>query len=477
VSTTTPQTGAAGEAPAAAPTVFILYGATGDLAKRLVMPGFAALATAGLLPEQWTLVGSGRRSLSDEEYRQHVREGLREFGKDVDDGVLDEIGAGLRFAGGGFSEDDPGELLDVVAREKAALGDGAQLVHYLALPPSTFEAYTRAIAKHGLAEGARVVYEKPYGTSPESFEELDALVQSVFSEDQVFRIDHFLGKEATQQLHVLRFANRLFEQVWSAEHVAQVQIDVPETLGVDERAQFYDATGATLDMLVTHLLQVAAEVALEPPAGPDPQDLQDSRESVLACFRPIDPDEVVLGQGAGYRDLEHVEAGSSTDTFVAARVWVDTDRWRGTPFLLRTGKKLAESHQHVTLVLRRPESGGRGAHEPETITFALSGNGTVWAQVTARRPGVSDDLVPGRLFLDLSDLPNAEPLPAYAALLRDVLLGERALFTSSAGLRDAWRVVSPLLERRPEVQSYEPGSWGPAAADGLAAPYGWLTQH
>ena len=458
------------------PTVFVLYGATGDLAKRLVMPGFAALATAGLLPERWLLVGSGRRSLPDADYRDHVVAGLREFGKGVSDDVLEEVGAGLRFAGGGFSEEDAGELLDVLAAAREELGGEVQVVHYLALPPSTFEAYTRAIAKHGLAESSRVVYEKPYGTSPESFEELDELVQSVFDEEQVFRIDHFLGKEATQQLHVLRFANRLFEQVWSAEHVAQVQIDVPETLGVDERAQFYDATGATLDMLVTHMLQVAAEVALEPPAGSDPTALQEARESVLAAFRPIDPEEVVLGQGVGYRDLDDVEDGSSTDTFVAARVWVDTDRWHGVPFLLRTGKKLAESHQHVTLVLKEPESGLHGSGAPETITFTLSGNGSVWAGVTARRPGISDDLVPGRLYLDLEDLPNAEPLPPYAALLRDVLIGDRALFTSSAGLRDAWRVVTPLLQQRPELQPYEPGSWGPEAAEELAAPYGWLTQ-
>ncbi|WP_432536435.1 glucose-6-phosphate dehydrogenase [Kineococcus arenarius] len=463
------------------PTVFVLYGATGDLAKRLVMPGFAALAKAGLLPERWTLIGSGRRAMSDDDYRSHVVDGLREFGKELDERVLEQVAAGLRFAGGGFSESDPGELLDVLATARGELGEDAQLVHYLALPPSTFDDYTRAIAAHGLAEGSRVVYEKPYGTSPESFEELDALVQSVFDEEQVFRIDHFLGKEATQQLHVLRFANRLFEQVWSAEHVAQVQIDVPETLGVDERAQFYDATGATLDMLVTHLLQVAAEVAAEPPSGPGPDALQEAREAVLGCFRPIDPAEVVLGQSSGYRHLEHVDDESGTDTFVAARVWVDNDRWRGVPFVLRTGKKLAESHQHVTLVLRPPTSLQHGAgertDEPETITFTLSGNGTVWAGVTARRPGVSDDLVPGKLHLDLAELPDAEPLPPYAALLRDVLIGDRALFTTSTGLRDAWRVVTPLLQQRGELHPYEAGTWGPPGADELAAPYGWLTQH
>ncbi|MGI4896536.1 MAG: glucose-6-phosphate dehydrogenase [Janthinobacterium lividum] len=460
----------------AGPTVFVVYGATGDLAKRLVMPGFAALAKAGLLPEKWILIGNGRRKLSEDEYRDQVRKGLEEFGKDLDDSTLDEIGAGLRFAGGGFTAEDPGSLLDAIAAARAEIGEDAQLVHYLALPPTTFPAYTRAIAAHELAAGSRVVYEKPYGTSPTSFEELDELVLSVFDEDQVFRIDHFLGKEATQQLHVLRFANRMFEQLWSAENVAQVQIDVPETLGVDDRAQFYDETGATLDMLVTHLLQIAAEVALDPPSGWGSEALAAARESVLSKFRALDPSEVVLGQGTGYTSLDDVPEESTTDTFVAARVWVDTDRWRGVPFLLRTGKKLAESHQHVTLVLKPPIARPDETDEPEAITFTLSGNGTVWVGVTARRPGVSDDLVPGRLYLDLASLPDAEPVPPYAALLRDVLIGDRALFTTSAGLRDAWRIVTPLLEKRPELIPYAAGSWGPEEADELAAPFGWLTE-
>ncbi|WP_432510020.1 glucose-6-phosphate dehydrogenase [Kineococcus sp. SYSU DK001] len=472
---------ALGATTSAGPTVFVVYGASGDLAKRLVMPGFAALAAADLLPERWVLIGSGRRATPDDRYRDHVRAGLEEFARGKN-GVTDEVIAsilpGLRFAGGGFSADDPGELLDAIAAAKEEVGDDAQVVHYLALPPSTFEDYTKAIAAHGLAEGTRVVYEKPYGTSPQSFEELDRLVLSVFDEQQVFRIDHFLGKEATQQLHVLRFANRMIEQLWSNEHVAQVQIDVPEVLGVDERATFYDETGATLDMLVTHLLQVAAEVALDPPADWTSEALAKAREDVLAKFRPIDPDEVILGQGSGYQEIKDVREGSTTDTFVAARVWVDTERWSGVPFVLRTGKKLAESHQHVTLVFKRPSNSPQkddGA-APETLTFTLSGNGSVFAGVTARRPGVSDDLVPGKLYLDLAELPNAEPLPPYAALLRDVLIGDRALFTTSNGLRDAWRVAAPMLDRRPELHPYEPGTWGPAAAEAIAAPYGWLTE-
>jgi glucose-6-phosphate 1-dehydrogenase len=254
-----------------------------------------------------------------------------------------------------------------------------------------------------------------------------------------------------------------------------VQIDVPETLGVDERAQFYDATGATLDMLVTHMLQVAAEVALEPPAGPGPDALQEARESVLAAFRPIDPAEVVLGQGEGYRDLEDVEDGSSTDTFVAARVWVDTDRWHGVPFLLRTGKKLAADGERVSLLLRQPD--GPVSDVPgygNVVSLSLSGAGSIDLRLVTKEPGPDLELAEATASLRIGDVPGGTPLAPYAALIQDVLVGDRSLFTSSGGLRSAWAAVQPLLESPPEVHSYAPGSWGPAAADELAGPGGWL---
>src|SRR4051812_42966088 len=263
----------------------------------MVLPAFYDLARRDLLPKQWRLIGNGRGDVSHEDFAGRVHDALEEFGPHPDQGPWEDFRGRLRFAGGGFASEDPGSLLDVLGEARDELGGDVRYVHYLAVPPEAFEGLTRGLAEHGLAEGARVVYEKPYGTSPESFRELDELVLSVLDEDQVFRIDHFLGKEGTQDLHVLRFANRLFSQIWSREHIAQVQIDVPEELDVTDRAAFYDATGAGLDMLVTHLFQVAAEVAMEPPASLSPTDLQAARESVLACFRPLDTDrDVVLGQ-------------------------------------------------------------------------------------------------------------------------------------------------------------------------------------
>ncbi|MDT7578807.1 MAG: glucose-6-phosphate 1-dehydrogenase, partial [Pseudonocardiales bacterium] len=272
--------------------------------------------------------------------------------------------------------------------------------------------------------------------------------------------------------HVLRFTNAIVGDVWCNRGVRQVQIDVPETLDIDDRAGFYDATGATLDMVVTHLFQVAAEIAMEAPASLAGADLLAARESVIACFRPLDPGEVVLGQYDGYRDVEGVEAGSATDTFIAARLWVDTDRWRGVPFLLRTGKRLAVSEQRVTLVLKPPADGPVADVPPAAISLSLKGTGELDVTLIAKKPGPEVALEAGTAPLPLSRDDGLD-LPAYATLIRAVLAGDRSLFTSSEGLEAAWRVAAPLLENRPEVQSYPKGSWGPDTAAELAGPAGW----
>ncbi len=448
------------------PTIFVLFGATGDLARRMVLPAFAALAGNGLLPEEWVLVGNGRKDEDDAWFVEHVREVLD------DESAFAAVREHLMFAGNGFSADDPGDLPDTLARAREQVGGEALLVHYIALPPSTFEPYVQALAAHDLVDGARVVFEKPYGTGPAAFEHLEQVVHGVLDEEQVYRLDHFLGKEATQNLHVLRFTNAIIGDVWCNRRVTQVQIDVPETLDIDDRAAFYDATGATLDMVVTHLFQVVAEIAMEPPASLAPGDLMAARESVIACFRPLDPDEVVLGQYDGYRDVEGVADGSDTDTFIAARLWVDTDRWRGVPFLLRTGKRLAVSAQRITLDLAPPPGGPVDAPPPTAISLSLTGTGELDITVVTKKPG------PDLAFTALAaPLPLAEgggpELPAYATLIRDVLTGDRSLFTSSAGLAAAWRALAPVLERRPEVLPYAPGSWGPEAAAELPGPAGW----
>jgi glucose-6-phosphate 1-dehydrogenase len=462
------------------PTVFVLFGATGDLAKRMVIPAFFDLARHNLLPKKWLLVGNGRGDVSHEDFRQHVQEVLTEFGPKPEDGPWEAFSKNLRFAGGGFEKSDPGSLLDVIGDAKKDLGGDAQLIHYLAIPPTAFEKVTEGLGEHGLAEGSRVVYEKPFGTSPANFHELDEMVHKTLDEEQVYRIDHFLGKEGTQNLHALRFGNGLFDAVWDREHVRAVQIDVPETLDVTDRIEFYDATGALLDMIVTHLFQLAAEVAMEPPVSMKADDLQAARESVIAAFRPLAREDVVFGQFDGYQDEEGVKDDSTTDTFVAARLWVDTDRWRGVPFLLRTGKQLAESKQQVSLIFTKPAAGPLSHDTPElgnVLTLDLTGSGAINLQVVVKDPGPDSDLTTDTMTLDLGKAGDEDSLPPYVRLIHDVIDGDRSLFTRPDGLGAAWATIAPILDAPPDVQPYARGSWGPDAATELAAPDGWLLPH
>jgi glucose-6-phosphate 1-dehydrogenase len=463
-------------ADGAGPVVFVLFGATGDLARRMVLPAFYQLARDGLLPPQWRLVGNGRGDVADETFRAHVRDALTEFGSEPEQEQWDAFAQRVFFAGGGFSTDDPGRLPGVVGEARRSLGGDPQLIHYLAVPPVAFAGLTKALGQYGLAAGARVVYEKPFGTSRESFRELDRVVHSVLDEQQVYRIDHFLGKEATQDLHLLRFANGSSAAYWSRDYVESVQIDVPETLGISDRAQFYDATGAVLDMLVTHLFQVAAEVAMEPPASLGPLDLQAAREKVISCFRPLDPAEVVLGQFDGYRDVPGVDPRSSRDTFVAARLWIDSPRWGDVPFCLRTGKRMAASKQRVSLILRDPPGplAGRLPDDANVLSFSLAGDGEIDLSLVAKKPGPALELDVAHASIPLASLHGADPLPPYVRLIHDVLLGDRSLFTRPDGLAAVWDVAEPLLSSPPRVNPYPPGSWGPAQARDLVAPGHWL---
>ncbi len=462
--------------PAPGPTVFVLFGATGDLAKRLVLPAFYGLYLQGLLPKQWQLVGNGRGDVSHEDFRKHVHDVLTQFGPKPEASDWDKFARHLLFAGGGFSTDSPGSLLDVIAEATRTLADEPQYVHYFAVPPVAFAELTKALGQHNLAKDSRVVYEKPFGTSQKGFRELDRAVHLVLDEKQVYRIDHFLGKEATQDLHVLRFANGLFSGMWDRRHIESVQIDVPERLGVTDRSVFYDDTGAVLDMLVTHLIQVAAEVAMEPPASLRADDLQPAREKVISSFRKLDPAEVVLGQFTGYRDVPGVRPKSQQNTFVAARLWIDDERWKGVPFYLRTGKRLAATRQQVSVILRKPAGplADQLPDEANALCFSLAGDGEIDLTLVAKKPGVGLMLDNAKAALPLASLHGADPLPPYVRLIHDVLIGDRSLFTRPDGLAAVWEVADPLLTNPPAVVPYAPGSWGPVEARTLIAPGHWM---
>jgi glucose-6-phosphate 1-dehydrogenase len=457
------------------PTIFVLYGATGDLAHRLVLPAIFQLAIAGLLPTDWRLIGNGRGDLSDEDFQERVRQSLEEFGPKPSEGPWDEVRARLRFAGGGFSSSDPGTLLATVKQAEKEIGDHPQLIHYMAVPPAAFGPLTEAIGTHHLAQGSRVVYEKPFGTSLQSFTELDRIAHETFEEKQIYRIDHFLGKEATQDIHVLRFANGLFAGAWDRTHIESVQIDVPETLDVATRASFYESTGAILDMLVTHLMQLAAEVAMDPPHCLEPECLTTVRESVIGCFRPLTHADVVVGQYEGYRETKGVAADSRTETFVAARMWVDNERWDGVPFLLRTGKCLAESHQRVSVIFKDPVPGLPNQPMGQSVLgFELSGDGEVRLALVVKEPGVSEALGTATVVIPLRRAFHMPSLPAYSRLLHDVLTGDRSLFTRPDGLAHVWEVADGILSDKPEPLSYPKNSWGPPAAGELSTPDHWI---
>jgi glucose-6-phosphate 1-dehydrogenase len=456
------------------PTVFVLYGATGDLSHRLVLPALFSLAKEGLLPRDWRLIGNGRGDVAHEDFQELVRSSLEEFGPKPSEGPWDEFRSRLRFAGGGFDAKSPGRLLEAIGHAEDELttqGSPPQRVHYMAVPPAAFAPLTEGIGAHGLAQRSRVVYEKPFGTSLQSFEQLDAVADAVFNEQQVFRIDHFLGKEATQDIHVLRFGNGLFASAWDRLHIERVEIDVPETLDVGTRADFYEHTGAILDMIVTHLFQVAAEVAMEPPRSVHPGHIAEARERVIGCFRPLTWDDAVIGQYQGYRDIKGVPADSRTETFVALRLWIDNDRWRGVPFLLRTGKCLAVSRQRVSIVFKEPPTTFRDTPaEGNVVTFDLAGGGEIDLSFVAKRPGPESTLAVAHIGLPLGKAFHTPSLPAYSRLIHDVLMGDRSLFTRPDGLAHTWIVAGALLENKPEPIPYPRGSWGPDAWPAGAPP-------
>lgn len=444
------------------PHVLVLFGGTGDLAARKLLPGLLHLAEAGLMPEDWRLIGSGRHAPGGawppgEEWEPH-RERATFVASSADDG--EDLGRAVREA-------------------REALGATSRTLFYLSVPPSAMEPMVEMLgAVDGLADArSRVVMEKPFGSDLASAKHLNRSVHQVFDEEQVFRIDHFLGKEAAQDILALRFANGLLEPIWNARHVAMVQVDVPETLGLEGRAAFYEETGAFRDMVVTHLAQIMGFVAMDAPASLDPGDLHDAKAKAFARLRPFTRDDAVFGQWAGYRDQDGVDPASETETFVALRAWIDTERWQDVPFLLRTGKRMAEDRRVVTVTLRDSAHIGllprAVPHErPNEVVFELQDDPKILVTVRVKAPGPALEVAPAALRLDVERALGGGGLEAYERLLHDVMLGDRLLFTRGDEIELLWERAAPLLAAPPEVLSYEPGSWGPGAADALAAPDG-----
>ena len=453
--------------------VFVLFGATGDLAKRKLFPGLYRLAAAKRLPDDYAVIGSGRHSPgSDDDFRDAVGSGLRESVDDIDEGVLSDFLARLSLQTS--SVDDGTDLATAVRDARSRLGEESRTLIYLSIPPTATKSMIGMLGRQNLTDGARIVIEKPFGTV--SSRELDAALKEVVAEDQVYRIDHFLGKEAVQNILALRFANGLIEPAWNRCHLVSVQVDVPETLTVEGRGSFYEATGCFRDMISTHLCQVLGFIAMEPPVHLDATSLRNEKSKVFAAMKPPDPQRVVFGQYEGYRDEDGVADDSAVETFVALEAFVDTERWQGVPFYLRTGKALAATRRTVTLTFRTPPQGrfGDNVYGPNELVLELSDDPTVSARMTAKRPGPQLDLMAVHVDLDVgAEDPDDTPLEAYERLLLDVMRGDQTLFTRSDEVDRLWQVCQPVLDARPPVHAYAQGSWGPAEALALPGNQGW----
>ena len=335
--------------------VIVVFGATGDLARRKLLPALYHLAEAGLLPGRCRVIGSSPAELTDDEFRSVACDAVAEFGRCEASGPgWEAFPESLSYVPGAFERDRAEPLSRAVREAEEAFGGGPRRLFYLAVPPEAFAPIVEGLGAAGLADRARAILEKPFGTDLASARALNEVVHNVFDEEQVFRIDHFLGKETVQNILALRFANGMFEPVWNREHVDHVQIDVPEELGIGTRAGFYDRTGALRDMVVTHLLQVLGFVAMEPPVSLEPKPLIDEKVKVFQSMAPLDPGDVVRGQYDGYRGEEGVTPHSETETFVAGRLFIDNWRWAGVPFYFRTGKRMAQSRRTVTIAFREP---------------------------------------------------------------------------------------------------------------------------
>jgi glucose-6-phosphate 1-dehydrogenase len=457
--------------------VIVLFGATGDLARRKLLPGLAHLSLSKLAPEI-EVVGTSLEELDDEEFGKFASRAIREFSsRPLERDQWFRFAERLSYVP---TSAGPDGLAAAVKAAEERLGAGTRRMHYLSVPPSAAPAVLKTLSEADLVDNSGVIMEKPFGTDLSSAIELNRQVHETFDEEQIFRIDHFLGKEAALNILAFRFANGLFEPIWNRNFIDHVQIDIPETLGLDQRANFYEATGAYKDMVVTHLFQVLAFVAMETPTALEPRAIGEEKNKVFRSMEPVDPHSVVRGQYVGYRDSEGVARDSETETFVALKVGIDNWRWAGVPFYLRTGKRLAEGQRIISIAFREapksmfPGGSGVGAQGPDHLTFDLADESRVSLSFYGKRPGPGMRLDKLSMQFSTEETGKADDvLEAYERLLLDAMHGDRTLFTTAEGIEALWERSEPLLQTPPPVKPYPQGSWGPNAIHQLIAPHAW----
>lgn len=456
------------------PCSVVVFGASGDLARRKLMPALFNLECDGFLQDDLKVVGFGRSGMDDEAFRREVMIGVSVgSGGGTGKAAYDRFASRLHYVRGEYS--DPSALSRLRARLTALKGESPEELYYLALPPSVSESLLGCMAGGRFApasRSARIMIEKPFGTGLEGARRMNALLAAAFDESRVYRIDHYLAKDTVRNLLVLRFANTIFEPLWNAGYVDHVQITAAEEIGVESRGSTYEEIGVVRDVIQNHVMQLLALAAMEPPAGGDPEMVRDRKVEVFESLVPIGPDDFVLGQYRGYREERNVPAGSRTPTFAAVRMLIENERWDGVPFYLRAGKRLARSAVEVAVRFREVpwdvfETGAVGEkHRPNSLVVRIQPDEGIRLSFSIRQAGREEEIVPANLAFRYSEIGGALS-GGYERVLLDGLEGKPSLFWRADGIEAAWRAVEPLLEPSGAPASYRPGSWGPVQADEL----------